>query len=90
MQEPENNQEQVMKIHIPRWNELPDLDLYLDQVVNYVERCLGQYTVNKEDKIITITFLQLFLMIWNNKEKNLKNFCQHQKRKSTAGHILHT
>ena len=31
------DQEQVIKIHIPRWNELPDLDLYLDQVVNYVE-----------------------------------------------------
>ena len=61
MQEPENNQEQVIKIHIPRWNELPDLDLYLDQVVNYVERCLGQYTVNKEDKIITKTMINNYV-----------------------------
>ena len=61
MQEPENNQEQVMKIHIPRWNELPDLDLYLDQVVNYVERCLGQYKVNKEDKIITKTMINNYV-----------------------------
>ena len=42
-------EEQLIKIHIPRWNELPDLDLYLDQVVNYLERVLGQYTTNKED-----------------------------------------
>ena len=28
--------ETVMKIHIPRWNELPEIDLYLDQVVNYI------------------------------------------------------
>ena len=42
--------ETIMRIHIPRWNELPEIDLYLDQVVNYVEKYLGQYTVDKDDK----------------------------------------
>lgn len=57
----QNEQEMIMKIHLPRWNELPDLDLYLDQVVNYLERCLGQYTVNKEDKIITKTMINNYV-----------------------------
>ena len=49
----EKEQENIVKIHIPRWNELPEIDLYLDQVVNYIEKYIGQYNANKEDKIIT-------------------------------------
>ena len=30
--------EAILILHMPRWNELPDIDLYLDQVVNYIER----------------------------------------------------
>lgn len=31
------------KFHIPRWNELPNIDLYLDQVVNLINSCLSPY-----------------------------------------------
>ena len=69
----EINQELIMKIHIPRWNELPDIDLYLDQVVNYLERYLEQYNSNKEDKIITKTminnYVKLGIMPAPNKKK---------------------
>ena len=57
----EKEQENVVKIHIPRWNELPELDLYLDQVVNYIEKYIGQYNVNKEDKIITKTMINNYV-----------------------------
>ena len=57
----EIDQEMIMKIHIPRWNELPEIDLYLDQVVNYLEKYLGQYTVNKDDKIITKTMINNYV-----------------------------
>ena len=53
----------IMKIHIPRWNELPEIDLYLDQVVNYIEKYLGQYTVSKEDKIITKTMINNYVKL---------------------------
>ena len=55
--------EMIMKVHIPRWNELPEIDLYLDQVVNYIEKYLGQYTVNKEDKIITKTMINNYVKL---------------------------
>ncbi|MCI9016783.1 MAG: DUF1836 domain-containing protein [Clostridia bacterium] len=29
--------------HIPRWEELPSIDLYLDQVVNLINSCLSPY-----------------------------------------------
>ena len=57
MQEPEI----VTKIHIPRWNELPEIDLYLDQVVNYLEKYLEKYNVIKDDKIITKTMINNYV-----------------------------
>ena len=53
--------ELVTKIHIPRWNELPEIDLYLDQVVNYLEKYLEKYNVNKDDKIITKTMINNYV-----------------------------
>ena len=29
-------------IHMPRWNELPNVDLYLDQVVTLINSCLNE------------------------------------------------
>lgn len=31
----------VSEIHIPRWNELPEFDLYMDQVIGLAEKNLG-------------------------------------------------
>ena len=59
----EIDQEMIMKMHIPRWNELPEIDLYLDQVVNYIEKYLGQYTVNKDDRIITKTMINNYVKL---------------------------
>ena len=53
--------EEFAKYHMPRWNELPDIDLYLDQVVNYLERYLTVYTANQEEKIITKTMINKYV-----------------------------
>ena len=54
-------EEIIMKIHIPRWNELPEIDLYLDQVVNYLEKYLGILSSNNDDKIITKTMINNYV-----------------------------
>ena len=59
----EIDQEMIMKIHIPRWNELPEIDLYLDQVVSYLEKYLEQYNVIREDKIITKTMINNYVKL---------------------------
>ena len=33
----------VAEQKLPRWNELPDLELYMDQVLSLMERYLGSY-----------------------------------------------
>ena len=32
----------VTKFHIPRWNELPNIDLYMDQLLAYIEKVLSE------------------------------------------------
>lgn len=38
---------------LPKWRNLPDLDLYMDQVVTYLERELTHLTVEEQEKMIT-------------------------------------
>ena len=34
---------EIETFHLPRWNELPNVDLYLDQVVTLLENYLSNY-----------------------------------------------
>ncbi len=47
--------------HIPRWNELPNLDLYLDQLVTILEKYLKDYIGNKDETIITKTMINNYV-----------------------------
>ena len=51
----------VVHFHIPRWNELPNLDLYLDQTVTLLEKYLQNYIGNKDEKIITKTMINNYV-----------------------------
>ena len=50
----------VTKFNIPRWNELPNIDLYMDQVLNYIESCLTDY-IKSDEKIITKTMINNYV-----------------------------
>lgn len=40
----------IDKFRLPRWNELPNVDLYLDQVVNLINSTLSPYIFLNNDK----------------------------------------
>jgi len=50
----------VNNFHIPRWNELPNIDLYMDQVLNYIESSLKDY-IRSDEKIITKTMINNYV-----------------------------
>ena len=50
----------VNNFHIPRWNELPNIDLYMDQVLNYIEGSLKDY-IRSDEKIITKTMINNYV-----------------------------
>ena len=51
----------ITNFHIPRWNELPNLDLYLDQLVTILEKNLKDYIGNKDETIITKTMINNYV-----------------------------
>lgn len=51
-------------IHLPRWNEIPEIDLYLDQVVTLLENYLNNYIKSdneKDGKIVTKTMINNYV-----------------------------
>ena len=59
----------IDKFHIPRWNELPNIDLYLDQVVNLINSTLSPYIfLNNDEKKENLQLLTKTMI--NNYVKN--------------------
>ncbi len=55
---------EIKDFHLPRWNELPTIDLYIDQLVSLLEQYLTGYIKSdneKEDKIITKTMINNYV-----------------------------
>ena len=60
------NEEKIQKFHIPRWEEIPSIDLYIDQVVSLLEQNLCNYIQNevetgKTDSPITKTMINNYV-----------------------------
>jgi hypothetical protein len=46
-----NSCDMIETIHFPRWEELPEFDLYMDQVIALVEKYLGSLSPDKKELI---------------------------------------
>lgn len=58
------NNNNILDFHIPRWEELPNIDLYLDQVVTLLEDYLKNLISirdNKNNKVITKTMINNYV-----------------------------
>lgn len=51
----ENNINILNQYHCPKWDDLPDFDLYMDQVLFYINTHLQDlyFDLSPDDKIIT-------------------------------------
>jgi len=45
--------DKLYNFEVPNWDKLPDLDLYMDQVITYLERELRPLTIADEENIVT-------------------------------------
>lgn len=55
---------EIENFHLPRWIELPNIDLYIDQLVSFLEQYLAGYIKNdneKNEKIITKTMINNYV-----------------------------
>ena len=61
--------EDIDKFHMPRWEDLPEIDLYLDQVVSFIDKYLLYYLNNdinqkdekKENTVLTKTMVNNYV-----------------------------
>lgn len=56
----------VAQFHIPRWNELPDIELYLEQIVKLINSCLSPYIFfnsnkKEENELLTKTMINNYV-----------------------------
>lgn len=58
------SKEEIDKFHLPRWDQIPEIDLYLDQVVSLLENYLCAYIKSdneKDEKIVTKTMINNYV-----------------------------
>lgn len=56
--------EEIKNFHLPRWNEIPEIDLYIDQVVSLLQNSLSNYIKSDNEninKIITKTMINNYV-----------------------------
>ena len=52
---------EISEFHCPRFNELPHVPLYKEQVIMYIEDVLRTININSEDKFLTPTMLNNYV-----------------------------
>ncbi|WP_461206192.1 DUF1836 domain-containing protein [Clostridium sp. DL1XJH146] len=56
-----NNWENLLSHKLVRAEDIPNIDLYMDQVTGYLENTLKKLKVDKEDKILTKTMINNYV-----------------------------
>ena len=54
-------EERLIQFHCPRWEELPDVDLYVEQLVGYIEKHLAVLYIGQEGKFITASMINNYV-----------------------------
>ena len=52
---------EILNFHFPRYEELPNIELYMDQVIGFVEETLQVFLINKKEKLITSSMVNNYV-----------------------------
>lgn len=55
--------EKMQLFHLPRWEELPDFDLYLDQMLNLLDRYLYVFKMNEKENLVTASMVHNYVKL---------------------------
>ena len=55
--------QEMERYRLPRWEELPDLELYMDQVITLIERYLSPLVGQADTKVITAAMINNYVKL---------------------------
>lgn len=55
--------EELVAFHLPRWHELPELELYMDQVITLVERYLSPVILKEKHTLLTSSMVNNYVKL---------------------------
>lgn len=55
--------EELKEFRLPRWDELPDIDLYMDQVITLVERYISPVIQTDKQKVLTSSMVNNYVKL---------------------------
>lgn len=53
----------LVNVHLPRWHELPELELYMDQVITLVERYLSPIILKEKHTLLTSSMVNNYVKL---------------------------
>ena len=56
-----NLAEEICSFHCPRWHELPEISLYMDQVLSILEKNLSIFVNENEEKVATAAMINNYV-----------------------------
>ena len=68
--------EDIINYHCPKWEELPDIGLYMDQIVSVLDRYLAIFTEDEGSKLVTSTMINNYINI---RKKKHPMYCLNDK-----------
>lgn len=54
---------ELLEFHIPRWDELPDIELYMDQVITFIENNILISSISFGERIITPSMVNNYVKL---------------------------
>ena len=55
--------DEMQSYRLPRWEELPDIELYMDQVITLIERYLSPLVGQYDNKVITPAMINNYVKL---------------------------
>lgn len=55
--------QELQKVHLPRWEELPDFNIYMDQLISLVHDYLSFSQIRPEEKLLTTAMINNYVKL---------------------------
>lgn len=66
--------DELQQYRLPRWEELPDIELYMDQVITLIERYLSPLVGQSDNKVITPAMINNYVKLGIMPKPNKKRY----------------